>query len=108
MDTRSPVVDQQPVAAAEIGEALAVDKLLHNRRADQGVFLGQLAVDPRPLLRHESLDLFDGRRSRRLGHESSVPFNDDLQGRPIRRRSHGQSQVANLDDVEVVHGDGEP
>ena len=63
------IVESQPVTAAEVGEAFAVDELLHHRRSDQCVLLRELAIDPGPLRVHELLDAFDGRRLRCLDDE---------------------------------------
>jgi hypothetical protein len=41
--------DAESVAASEVGEAFSVDELFDDGRADEGVFLGELSVDPGPL-----------------------------------------------------------
>ena len=71
------------VAAAEVGEPLALDELLHDRRAGQGVLLGELAVHPAAFGGHELRGPFDRHGRRCLQNQCGVTLDDDLDGRPV-------------------------
>ena len=65
-------------AASEVGEAFARDVLLFAGGRPQGLFLGELGVDPKALLADKGLHRVEGALLRRGEEELAAAINGDL------------------------------
>src|SRR5660398_233173 len=87
------VHQQEPVASSQISEALAVHELLGGLRFLQALLLGELRVDPKPLLSHEVGHHRLVAGLRRGEDEFPAPIHRDLQCLSAGAAAHLKGEI---------------